>query len=443
MFGNFRRFLIEGGSVPVTCVIGLQWGDEAKGKIVDLLTEQNDIVVRYQGGANAGHTVVRDGQTFKLSLVPSGIFRPEVQCVIGTGVVLNPASFIDEIDGLLKRGVAVGKNLLISDRAHVIFPWHFEEDRLLDQCTGGEAIGTTMRGIGPCYRDKVGRSLAVRLGDMYRPEFRGRIEQIVRVKNELFGSMSGASSVKLDAQRIFNQYHLYAQRLAPYVADTTAYLLNAVEQGKRMLFEGAQGSLLDIDHGTFPFVTSSNSSGVGVSVGTGVPGRYITKVIGIVKAYTTRVGGGPCPTEQDNETGEHIRNRGNEYGTVTRRPRRCGWFDAVATRYTARLGGVDVLAVMLLDVLSELPELKICTAYELDGNRTTDFPSHVDDLRRVVPVYETLPGWQTDISNVTRLEDLPANARKYLDRLGELLRRPVEIVSVGPDRRQTMFVEKG
>ena len=440
--------------MPVTCVIGLQWGDEAKGKIVDLLTEQNDIVVRYQGGANAGHTVVRDGQTFKLSLVPSGIFRPEVQCVIATGVVLNPASFLAEIDGLMQRGVAVGKNLMISDRAHVIFPWHFEEDRLFDQCTGGEAIGTTMRGIGPCYRDKVGRSLAVRLGDMYRPKFRARIEQIVRVKNELLASFGGKtgtgaatepvpvfSGVKLDAQEIFNQYHAFAERLAPYVADTTAYLLDAAEQGKRMLFEGAQGSLLDVDHGTFPFVTSSNSSGVGVSAGSGVPGRYITKVIGVVKAYTTRVGGGPFPTEQDNQTGEHIRNRGNEYGTVTRRPRRCGWFDAVAARYTARLSGVDTLAVMLLDVLSELPELKICIAYELDGGRTIDFPSHADDLRRVVPVYETLPGWQKEIGEVGRLDELPANARKYLDRISELLRRPVEIISVGRDRRETIFAE--
>jgi adenylosuccinate synthase len=222
---------------------------------------------------------------------------------------------------------------------------------------------------------------------------------------------------------------------------TTAYLLDAVEADKRVLFEGAQGALLDIDHGTFPFVTSSNSSGVGVSAGSGVPGRYITKVIGIIKAYSTRVGGGPFPTEQDNETGEHIRRRGNEYGTVTKRPRRCGWFDAVAVRYTSRLSGVDVLSVMLLDVLSELPELKICTAYELDGQRTTDFPSHVDDLRRVVPVYETLPGWQEDITHVRRIADLPVNARKYLDRISEILRRPVEVVSVGPDRQQTMFKE--
>ncbi len=426
--------------MPATCVIGLQWGDEAKGKIVDLLTEQHDIVVRYQGGANAGHTVVRDGQTFKLSLVPSGIFRPEVQCVVAGGVVINPASLLCEIDGLVKRGVKVGKNLMLSDRAHVIFPWHVEEDRLLDkQCTSGEAIGTTLRGIGPCYRDKVGRSLAVRLGDLYRPDFAARIELITTAKNETFHTL-GADGKALDPQQIFQQYREYAERLGPHVADTTSYLLDAVENDKRVLFEGAQGALLDIDHGTFPFVTSSNSSGVGVSAGSGVPGRYITKVVGIVKAYTTRVGGGPFPTEEDNETGEHIRRRGNEYGTVTRRPRRCGWFDAVAARYTARLSGADVLAVMLLDVLSELPELKICTAYELEGRRTTDFPSHVDDLRRVTPVYETLPGWQKEISDVRRVGDLPANARKYLDRLRELLGRPVEVISVGPDRQQTIFV---
>ncbi len=425
--------------MPGTCVIGLQWGDEAKGKIVDLLTERHDIVVRYQGGANAGHTVGRDGQTYKLSLVPSGIFRPQVQCVIAGGVVLNPASLLGEIDGLAGRGVKIEKNLMLSDRAHVIFPWHFEEDRLLDkQCTSGEAIGTTMRGIGPCYRDKVGRSLAIRLGDMYRPDFHARIEAITQAKNEIFHGL-GAAGEPLNAQKIFDEYHGYAQRLSPHVVDTTAYLLDAIEADKRVLFEGAQGALLDIDHGTFPFVTSSNSSGVGVSAGSGVPGCYITKVIGIIKAYTTRVGGGPFPTEQDNDTGEHIRRRGNEYGTVTKRPRRCGWFDAVAARYTSRLSGVNVLSVMLLDVLSELPELKICTSYEIDGQRITDFPSHVDDLRRVVPVYETVPGWQKEISDVRRMSDLPINARKYLDRLSQLLRRPVEMVSVGPDREQTIM----
>ena len=332
--------------MPVTCVIGLQWGDEAKGKIVDLLTEQHDIVVRYQGGSNAGHTVVREGQTFKLSLVPSGIFRPEVQCVIATGVVLNPASLLAEIDGLTSRGVVVGKNLMISDRAHVIFPWHVEEDRLLDQqCAAGEAIGTTMRGIGPCYRDKVGRCAGRSAGRHVSARLPRADRADRRAKNEIFAALGGGRRRRRSTpQEIFDEYQAYAQRLAAHVADTTAYLLDAVEAGKRLLFEGAQGALLDIDHGTFPFVTSSNSSGVGVSAGSGVPGRYVTKVLGIVKAYTTRVGGGPLPTEQDNATGEHIRRRGNEYGTVTRRPRRCGWFDAVAARYTARLSGVDSLA---------------------------------------------------------------------------------------------------
>jgi len=429
--------------VPATCVIGLQWGDEAKGKVVDLLTERHEICVRYQGGANAVHTVVTGGQTYKLSLVPSGIFRPHVQCVVTGGVVVHPATLLAEIDNLTSRGVAVGKNLMISDRAHVIFPWHIEEDRLLnDRCTSGEAIGTTLRGIGPCYRDKVGRSFAVRLGDLYRKDFRRRVELTTEAKRQMlsgFGQEGRAAT--LEAAAIGDEYARYAERLRPFVADTTAFLLDACEADKKILFEGAQGALLDIDHGTFPFVTASNSSGVGVSSGSGVPGRYLTRVIGIVKAYTTRVGGGPFPTEQDNATGQHIRDRGNEYGTVTRRPRRCGWFDAVAARYTARLSGVDSLAVMLLDVLSELPELKVCVAYELHGRRTADFPAHVDDLRDVVPVYETLPGWQEEISRVRRMEGLPRNARAYLKRLASLVGRPVEIVSVGPDREQTILVE--
>ncbi len=429
--------------MPATSVIGLQWGDEAKGKIVDLLTEKHDIVVRYQGGANAGHTVVMGEEKFKLSLIPSGIFRPQVTCVVAGGVVLNPASILDEIDALRARGIQIGENLMLSDRVHVIFPWHFEEDRLIDgKCTSGEALGTTMRGIGPCYRDKVGRSFAIRLGDMYRPEFRDRVGQIVAVKKEMLAGLGGkAGDIKLSAEAIFADYKGYAQRLKPHVADTTAFLLDAIEADKKVLFEGAQGALLDIDHGTFPFVTSSNSSGVGVSSGSGVPGRYIDKVIGIIKAYTTRVGGGPFPTEQDNETGREIRERGNEYGTVTKRPRRCGWLDAVSARYTARLSGVDVLAGMLLDVPALLPELKICTAYELDGRRTHDFPSHVDDLRRVVPVYETLPGWQEEITEVRDMDDLPENARKYVERISRLVERPVEIVSVGPERNQTMFAK--
>jgi adenylosuccinate synthase len=422
-------------------VIGLQWGDEAKGKLVDLLTEQHDFVVRYQGGANAGHTVVAAGQTYKLSLIPSGILTPRVLCVITGGVVIHPQSLLGEIDGLVARGIKVAENLVISDRAHVIFPWHIAEDRALDAgLGGGESIGTTQRGIGPCYRDKAGRSFAIRLGDLYSEGFRERVEHVVADKNRSLAGLNGhAIQSQLDAQQVFAEYRAYAERLKPFVADTTALLLDAVENGKRVLFEGAQGALLDIDHGTFPFVTSSNSSGVGVSSGSGVPGRWITKVIGVLKAYSTRVGGGPFPTEQDNAVGQHIRDRGNEYGTVTRRPRRCGWFDAVAARYAVRLSGVDCLAVMLLDVLSELDEIKICTAYEIDGRKVTQFPSQVDALRKAKPVYESLPGWREPISDLRRMDDLPTKAREYLARLSELVGRPVEVASVGPDREQTIF----
>jgi adenylosuccinate synthase len=420
--------------------VGLQWGDEAKGKVVDILTERHEIVVRYQGGSNAGHTVAFNGESYKLSLVPSGIFRSEVKCVIAGGVVLNPASFIGELDGLISRGISVD-NLMLSDRAHIVLPWHMEEDKYLNAlCTGGEAIGTTMRGIGPCYRDKIGRSLAIRVADMYRDDFEEKIATIVEAKRKIIvGLGAEENDVHLDPKAIYEEYRGYAERLAPYVADTTAFLLDAVEADKKILFEGAQGALLDIDHGTFPFVTSSNSSGVGVSSGSGIPARYVTRVIGILKAYTTRVGGGPFPTEQDNETGQHIRDMGNEYGTVTKRPRRCGWFDAVAARYTARLSGVDTLSIMLLDVLSKLPELKICTEYEIDGRRTTDFPSHADDLRKVVPIYETMPGWQQDITSARSLDDLPEAARAYLDRLSQLIGRPVGAVSIGPDREQTIL----
>jgi adenylosuccinate synthase len=431
--------------VPGTCVIGLQWGDEAKGKIVDLLTLRHDIVVRYQGGANAGHTVVVGDQTYKLSLLPSGVLTPGVTCVIAGGVVFNPARAIEELDELARRGVPDYDNLKLSDRVHIIFPWHFAEDRAMDQSTSdGENIGTTQRGIGPCYRDKVGRSYAIRLGDMYRPTFRDRIEHIAGVKNRSLAVMFGEGQFQpLDAESIYQLYRDYAERLRPYVADTTEYLLSAAESGKRILFEGAQGALLDVDHGTYPFVTSSNSSGVGVSSGSGVPGKYIDHVIGVVKAYSTRVGGGPFPTEQDNEIGQRIRDQGNEYGTVTKRPRRCGWLDAVAIRYTARLSGVDSICIMLLDVLSGLEELKICTAYEIDGRRTNQFPSHVEDLRRVTPVYETLPGWTEDLTDIREIDDLPASARAYIDRIGDIVGVPVELVSVGPARDQTIQVGEG
>jgi adenylosuccinate synthase len=319
-----------------------------------------------------------------------------------------------------------------------VFPWHIAEDKLLDQATGGESIGTTLRGIGPCYRDKVGRSHAIRLGDLFRSDFADRVQHIVTAKNRLLTGL-GSQAEALDAQAIVAEYQGYADRLKPYVGDTTNYLLDAVEAGKRLLFEGAQGSLLDIDHGTFPYVTSSNASGVGVSGGSGVPGKWITKVIGVAKGYTSRVGGGPFPTELTDDMGNRIRELGHEYGTTTGRPRRCGWFDALAVRYAARLSGIDCISLMMMDVLSQLPEVKICVAYELDGQRIDRFPGHADDLRRVKPIYETLPGWQTDVTGIRRIEDLPAGARQYLDRVSQLVGKPVEIVSVGPDRAQTMF----
>jgi adenylosuccinate synthase len=316
------------------------------------------------------------------------------------------------------------------------------EDGILNgSLSSGESIGTTGRGIGPCYRDKVGRSLAIRLGDLYRSDFRSTFNHIIEVKRRFLEASqpAGSNVIELDGDKIFDQYQGYAERLRDYVGETTNYLLDSVESGKPVLFEGAQVALLDIDHGTFPFVTSSNSSGVGVSSGSGVPGRWITRTIGVLKAYSTRVGGGPLPTEQDNNVGKHLQQRGNEFGTVTQRPRRCGWFDAVATRYSARLSGADELAVMLLDVLAELDEVKICTGYRINGTVVDQFPSQIDDLQNAEPIYEILPGWQEDLTGARNESDLPANAIGYIDRIGELLGRPVTIISVGPDREQTIF----
>ena len=425
------------------CIIGLQWGDEAKGKLVDLLTAKQEVVVRYQGGANAGHTVVVGDQTYKLHHIPSGILNAEVLNVITGGVVLNPPTMLDEIQSLTDRDIQVKRNLKISDRAHVVMPWHLAEDRALDQATQGDNnIGTTLRGIGPCYRDKVGRSYAIRLGDLYRPEFPERVREIVEVKQRVLVGIGDESEIaSLNADEIIRQYQGYAEQLKDLVCDTNTLLLDAAEAGKKLLFEGAQGALLDIDHGTFPFVTSSNSSGLGVCAGSGVPPRWIDKVIGVAKCYSTRVGGGPFPTELHDQVGQSIRDVGKEYGTTTGRPRRCGWFDAVAVRYTSRLSGIDTLAMMMLDVLSCVDEINICTAYDIGGTVVKEFPSHAEDLKVVKPIYETLPGWKVDITEVRNYEDLPQQARDYLDRVSELVGRPVEIVSVGPDRAQTMFRE--
>ena len=426
--------------MTATAVIGLQWGDEAKGKIVDLLTDQHDVVVRYQGGNNAGHTVVSGGTKYKLSLLPTGILRPGKTAVIAAGVVANPKALLDEMDRLRSQGVEIGDNLLLSDRAHVIFPYHMAEEAVLESLRKADAIGTTMRGIGTCYRDKIGRTHAIRFGDLYHATtFRQRVTEVVQQKNTILQALS-PSFQRLDANAIADEYSLYAEKLATHVVDTTRFLHKSLAEGKKMLFEGAQGSLLDIDHGTFPFVTSSNSSACGIHSGSGVPERKITRMIGVAKAYTTRVGGGPFPTELNDAIGQHIRDTGNEYGTVTGRPRRCGWFDAVATRYGATICGIDCLAVMLVDVLSQLDEIKICEAYDIDGERTPYFPSHVEELARAKPIYRTLPGWKQDICGLRKLSDFPKNARAYLDTLEEIIGFPVDIVSIGPDREQTVFV---
>ena len=427
-----------------TSVIGLQWGDEAKGKLVDLLAPHFEWVVRYQGGANAGHTVVAGDETYKLHHIPSGILHPEVQNLITPGVVINPATLIDEIEGLTARGVAVANNLRISERAHLVMPWHMAEDRVINAtAVRGESIGTTGRGIGPCYRDKVGRTHAIRAADLVSDNRDDRIALVAEQKQSLLAGL-GASDEELQnvaPEKVVQSARRWAETLGPMIGDTTELLLDAAEADRRILFEGAQGALLDIDHGTFPFVTSSNSSGVGICAGAGVPPKYIDQVLGVCKAYSTRVGGGPFPTELDDEIGEKIRTLGNEFGTTTGRPRRCGWFDAVAVRYTARLSGVTRLALMMMDVLSHLDEIKICVAYELDGEQIRRLPSHADDVRRCKPVYETMPGWNTPVDDAQSIEDFPEDARRYIARVEELIGVPVAVLSVGPDRRQTLLTE--
>jgi adenylosuccinate synthase len=430
--------------MPCSCVVGLQWGDEAKGKIVDLLTGDHDLVVRYNGGANAGHTVVCEGKTFKLSLLPTGILQPHVTSVIANGVVVFPPRFQEEVQSLRAAGLTIGDNLIVSNHAHVIFPYHTEEERLHEGAAKGSAIGTTGRGIGPCYQDKLGRHSGIRVEELLHPaHLCSRLGGIVERKNRFLNALS-SDFRPLDARALADEYIAHGDMLRPHVRDTTVYLLDALKQGKRILFEAAQGSLLDVDHGTYPYVTSSNSSTAGIWGGSGVPTRRIERVIGVIKAYSTRVGGGPFPTELDDGPqgiGEQIRRTGREYGTVTGRPRRCGWFDAVAVRHSAAFNGTDDLALMLLDVLSDLDEVKICTAYQLEGDRIDQFPGDSFLLARCTPIYETLPGWKQDVSGMRRLADLPAGARRYIDRLAELIGLPVAIVSVGPDRAQTILAK--
>ncbi len=423
-----------------TCVVGLQWGDEAKGKIVDLLADRHDFIVRFNGGANAGHTVVRDGRKFKLSLLPTGILHSEKTSVIGNGVVVNPRRFREEVEELRAAGATVGGNLLVSAHAHVILPYHFEEERLLELDAPG-AIGTTGRGIGPCYRDKAGRAHAIRVGDLLNAErLRDRLTAIVPVKRRVLEALAppGTTPNPIDLDEVIAEYTEHGHALRPHVAHTAIVLRDAVRSGKSVLFEAAQGSLLDVDHGTYPFVTSSNSTPAGVWSGSGVPARRLDRIVGVLKAYTSRVGHGPFPTELTDDIGERIRQVGREYGTVTGRPRRVGWFDAVAARYAADVADADELALMLLDVLSGLNSIAIAIAYDTPMGRTTEFPADAVQLSQCRPVLETHPGWEQDVSTVRRLRDLPDAARRYIERIESLIGRPIRTVSVGPDRSQTI-----
>ena len=414
-------------------VLGAQWGDEGKGKIVDLLTPRFDIVARYQGGHNAGHTVYVNGRKFVLRLIPSGILHDGVTCVIGNGVVIDPQALFGEIDELTEAGIEVGRRLVISDKAHVILPYHRDLDLLAEARRGQRKIGTTSRGIGPAYEDKVARR-GIRVADLSRPQ---ALAQTVRDNVLARNRLVRDSTMKW--KPVYQQLLAHARRLKPWVRDVSLMLDEARRAGRSILFEGAQGTLLDIDHGTYPFVTSSNATIGGVCTGLGVGPRAIDRVLGVAKAYTTRVGEGPLPTKVSGAMEKRLRVGGNEYGAVTGRPRRCGWYDAVAVRYGVRVSGLDALALTKLDVLDGLDTIQICTAYRLGSRTLTDFPSDVALLARCKPVYESMPGWTAPTKGVRRFEELPENARRYVSRLEEVTGVPAAIVSTGSERDDTII----
>ena len=434
--GNDFSDLVSGNC----CVVGLKWGDEGKGKIVDVLTEAADVVVRYCGGANAGHSVKIGEKKFATHLLPVGVFRDGVMNYVGNGVVLDPAVILREIDTINSQGVSVSPdNLRVSYKAHVVMPYHQLADGLREEAAEGSAIGTTRRGIGPAYADKMTRSTAIRVADLTdeNPDrLRSKINHVVEERNRTLAALYDAEP--LNPAEMFETYRGYGERLRPYVSDVGRRLLLDREAGKKIVFEGAHAVLLDIDHGTFPYVTSSNCSSLGLFTGAGVPPRSVEQYIGVLKAYDTRVGGGPFPSELHDETAHYIRERGHEYGTTTGRPRRVGWFDAVAARYSADLCGCTGLAVCLLDVLSGLDELQICSGYEMNGEKLDYFRADMDTLADVKPMFETLPGWQEDISECREFGDLPENALAYLRRIEELTGAPVQLVSVGPGRAQIL-----
>lgn len=423
--------------MPVDIIVGAQWGDEGKGKVVDLLSGDADIVARYQGGANAGHTVCIGDKQYVLHLIPSGIFHEHITCVIGNGVVIDPTALMDEIEQLAAADVNISGRLLISHNAHLIMPYHKQLDVIREQTPN--RIGTTGRGIGPSYIDKFMR-IGVRIVDLLdRDVLARKIKTNIDEKNQLLTKVYGKT--RIDVDQIINEYREFDKRIDEYVTDTALYLSRALRDGKRVIAEGAQGALLDVDHGTYPYVTSSNPTSGGACTGLGIPPTTVGSIAGIAKAYCTRVGNGPFPTELNDATGERIRSVGNEFGATTGRPRRCGWFDAVALRYSAMVNGIQKIAVTKLDVLDEFDEIYICNGYEFKGRRLKTFPTNLASLERITPVYERFEGWKTSLSAMTTFDELPLNARSYLNALAELSETRLWLVSVGPRRDQTIVVE--
>jgi len=425
----------------IIVIIGAQWGDEGKGKVVDLLADRFDIVARYQGGHNAGHSVYVGEQAFVLRLLPSGIIHADSVCVLGNGMVIDPKAFFEEVDQIQAQGISVTpERLKVSSRAHLIMPYHRALDHTSEERLGNEKIGTTLRGIGPAYEDKAGRR-GIRVSDALVPEvLKLRVERNLEEANRII-VLYGQPPLRAD--EILNEISPLVERLRPFVCETSHFLAEAKKQDKKILLEGAQATLLDVDHGTYPYVTSSNPTAGGASVGAGIPPHHISGVLGIVRTYATRVGEGPFPTEMlDAEEGvaNLIRQRGNEYGSVTKRPRRCGWFDAVATRYAAELNGFDSVALTKLDVLDALDEIKVCVGYEIDGARVETFPAVSQDLLKIKPIYETLPGWKSETLGATKIEDLPAKAREYVEFLSASIGVEIGLISTGPERDQTIIL---
>jgi adenylosuccinate synthase len=422
--------------MPVQIIVGAQWGDEGKGKIVDMLAERVDIVARYQGGANAGHTVCIGNKEFVLHLLPSGIFHPRIACVIGNGVVIDPAALMAEIGQLTEAGISMQGRLLISHHAHLIMPYHKLLDTIREQAP--TRIGTTGRGIGPAYIDKFMR-VGIRIVDLLdRDVLARKLRANIEEKNQILTKVYGET--KLDVDAIIAEYQEFDKQIDEYVTDTSVYLNEALKQGKTVIAEGAQGALLDVDHGTYPFVTSSNPTAGGACTGLGIPPTAVSSVVGVVKAYSTRVGNGPFPTELRDSVGGRLREVGHEFGATTGRPRRCGWLDIVALRYSCLINGIEKLAITKLDVLDEFDQVSICTGYELRGKRLKTFPTDLQSLDQVTPLYETLPGWKTPLSSAKSFGELPEHARRYLEIISRLIGKPLWIVSVGPRRDQTILV---